>query len=212
MKLIRKEEYDYYTLEGIQEIVRAGEAGVVFPVGSQLVITFDGKPALYDVIGIDAEEPADTNLKHSMTIQAHTLLEKRPFDTKGRYGSNVWETSELRAYLNSEEYAKRYEDLVPYLAAVRKKNNSGADTIDTFFLPSREEYGDVDEVEPYEYYKTGEIARVKADEDGETDWHWTRSAYRGYAYYVWLVYASGYVYSYGTASTPLRFAPACVIA
>ena len=37
-----------------------------------------------------------------------------------------------------------------------------------------------------------------------------RSAYRGYAYSTWNVYASGYVYYYYAVSSS-RFAPACVI-
>jgi hypothetical protein len=210
---VRRMKTTEYTMDELQKVVRAGAAAEQLAAGTQIMIKFDGKFVPYDVIGIDAEDLVDKNLKHSLTIQAHVLVEERPFDTTGRYGSNVWETSELRKYLNSEEYAKRYEDLVPYLAAVRKKNKSGEDTIDTFFLLSREEYGDViGEETPYEYYKAGEIARVKADENGETGWHWTRSAYGGTTYGPWSVTSSGHVSGSTIASYANRFAQACAIA
>ena len=53
------------------------------------------------------------------------VMEERPFDTTGDYGSNVWETSELRKYLQSEEFRERYKKLIPYLTKVVKENNSG---------------------------------------------------------------------------------------
>ena len=67
------------------------------------------------------------------------VMEERPFDTTGDYGSNVWETSELRKYLHSEEFRERYKKLIPYLTKVVKENNSGDDTEDLFFLLSADE-------------------------------------------------------------------------
>lgn len=47
-----------------------------------------------------------------MTIQAHVAIEAREFDTKGDYGSNVWADSELREYLQSDEFKERFADLI----------------------------------------------------------------------------------------------------
>ena len=206
MVTIRTMKEQQYTLDELRDIVRAGKAAEVFNIGDQLLIKFDGKEVPYDIIGMDAEKLVNTEHKHSITIQAHELIEERPFDSKC---SNVWRTSELREYLSSEEYLKRYEDLVPYLAAVVKENSDGQDTEELFFVLSKEEYKE--ETTPYPYYKK-EINRVKAGEDGETDWHWTRSAHRGYACITWHVSTSGGVSYYYYAYYASRCAPACVIA
>jgi hypothetical protein len=52
---------------------------------------------------------------------------------------------------------------------------------------------------------------VKANDKGETDWHWLRSANRGSACYTWNVNSSGYVSNGHGATYSLRFAPVCVI-
>lgn len=79
-----------FTLEEFRKIIREGRAAEVLAVGDQIYIDFDGAAVPYDVIGIDADTPAAEELKHTVTIQAHELIEEHPFDTKGRYGSNDW--------------------------------------------------------------------------------------------------------------------------
>jgi hypothetical protein len=201
------------SMEELQQIIREGKAPQLLPVGTQLMIKFDGKLVPYDVIGINAERLVNSDLKNSITIQAYVLQEERPFDTTDRWGSNAWETSELRHYLNSEEYAARYEELVPYLAAVYKKNNDNESTVDTFFLLSIEEYGADERVETqYKFYEgKGEIVRVKANKNGITDWHWTRSEVEYNTRYIVTVSPYGDVNNdYNMRAN--RFAPACVIA
>ena len=178
------------SLEWIQEVVRLGRARDYFSEGDTIDIEFGGEVIQHDIIGIDAEKLVDKSLEHSITIQMHDLvMEERPFDTTGDYGSNVWETSELRKYM-------------------QKENNGGDDTEDLFFLLS------VDEVDPkktpYEYYKDV-TNRQKKNVDGETDYHRLRSAIRGSSYYTWCVDSSGGVYNYN-AIDALRCAPACTIA
>lgn len=208
MKLFKKTSKEY-SLEQLRELIRSGKAAEELSVGNQLTITFDGKEVLYDVIGIDAEKLVNPDLKHSITIQAHTLFEERAFNNTDKGSeTNIWETSDIRAYLNSEEYAARFADLIPYLQKVYKDNADRNPTEETFFLLSLDEYKE--DKTPYPFYKGGEINRVKADENGETDWHWTRSASRGNAYNAWLVSAGGYAYS-NNARDAIRFAPACVI-
>ena len=165
-----------FTLDELRALIRNGEIQNHVSVGDTIWIMFDGKEVPYDVIGFDVEELADKTLDHSMTIQAHVAIEAREFDTKGDYGSNVWADSELREYLQSDEFKERFADLIPYLAKVKKNNSNGEQTEDLFFLLSKEEF-DPEET-PYEFYEN-KANRVKFTEDGNTCRHWTRSANRG---------------------------------
>lgn len=198
------------TLEELRTLVREGRAAEVLAAGDQIYIDFDGAAVPYDVIGIDVDKPADEELTHSITIQAHELIEERPFDTKGRYGSNEWGTSKLRAYLNSEEYALRCAELAKYAVPVIKDNTNGRNTKDTFFLLSVDEYDA--EKTPYEYYKGKPYRAAKHAKGNFNDWHFTRSASRGYSCLTWCVYSSGNVSDGGGAYTSVRCAPACAIA
>ena len=196
------------TLEELRKIIREGRAAEVLEVGDQIYIDYDGTAVPYDVIGIDADTPAAEEIKHTVTIQAHELIEERPFDTKGRYGSNDWETSELREYLNSETYAARCAELAKHAIPVTKMNTDGRKTVDTFFLLSAGEYDANDT--PYEYYKDKPYRAAKHAKGDYNDWHRTRSARRGDSCYTWCVNLSGYV-DYGTAYYSMRCAPACAI-
>lgn len=197
------------TLEVLRKLTREGLAAEVLTVGDQIYIDFDGAAVPYDVIGIDADTPAAEELKHTVTIQAHELIiEEHPFDTKGNYGSNDWETSELREYLNSEEYAARYAELAEYVIPVTKMNTNGRKTVDTFFLLSAGEY-DAKRT-PYEYYKDKPYRAAKHAKDDFNDWHRTRSAGRGNSYNTWCVNSSGTVND-GYANYSMRCAPACAI-
>ena len=197
-----------FTLDELRALIRNGEIQNHVSVGDTIWIMFDGKEVPYDVIGFDVEELADKTLDHSMTIQAHVAIEAREFDTKGDYGSNVWADSELREYLQSDEFKERFADLIPYLAKVKKNNSNGEQTEDLFFLLSKEEF-DPEET-PYEFYEN-KANRVKFTEDGNTCRHWTRSAGRGNSSNAWYVYSDGYVH-YSNAGWAYRCAPACTIA
>lgn len=197
------------TLEELRKFIREGRAAEVLTAGDQIYIDFDGAAVPYDVIGIDVDAPAAKELKHTVTIQAHELIEEHPFDTKGRYGSNDWETSELREYLNSEAYAARYAELAEYAIPVTKMNTNGRKTVDTFFLLSVDEYNA--KSTPYEYYKDKPYRAAKHAKDDFNDWHRTRSAIRGDSCNAWYVYSSGGVGSYGYAYGAMRCAPACAI-
>ena len=196
------------TLEELRKFIREGRAAEVLTAGNQIYIDFDGAAVPYDVIGIDVDTPAAEELKHTVTIQAHELIEERPLDTKGRYGSNDWETSELREYLNSEAYVARCAELAKYAIPVTKMNTNGRKTVDTFFLLSVDEYNA--KSTPYEYYKDKPYRAAKHAKDDFNDWHRTRSATRGNSYNTWYVNSSGGVYYYN-ANTSMRCAPACAI-
>ena len=196
------------TLEELRKFIREGRAAEVLTAGNQIYIDFDGAAVPYDVIGIDVDTPAAEELKHTVTIQAHELIEERPFDTKGRYGSNDWETSELREYLNSEAYAARCAELAKYAIPVTKMNTNGRKTVDTFFLLSVDEYNA--KSTPYEYYKDKPYRAAKHAKDDFNDWHRTRSALRGNSCNTWFVNSSGNVRG-SSASNSMRCAPACAI-
>ena len=204
MATLERCEKQRFTLDELQAIIKAGKARDYMTEGNQIYLLFDGKEVSYDVIGIDVEKPATQNVKHTVTIQAHTLLEERVYNSKG----NDWKSSEMREYLNSTAFFERFgEDLRPYLAPVIK-DVDGEESTELIFLLSKEEFKE--DTTPYPYYKK-EINRVKADENGCTDWHITRSAYRGYGCYAWSVYTSGYVVCYSAACNAWRCAPACAI-
>ena len=63
---------------------------------------------LHEIIAIDAENLVDKSLKHSITLQPVRLIgEPKPFDEDGK---NVWSTSSIRKYLNSDEFITRYAE------------------------------------------------------------------------------------------------------
>ena len=202
--IINQENTYKMPLEKFQEVIRNGEAAKTFKVHDKIVLTFDGREELHEIIGIDAEELVDKNLKNSVTIQPVRLIgEEMAFDEDG---CNDWSKCSLRKYINSKEFISRYaENVEKYAALVIKKNGNYEDTQDRFFLLSKDEV-----CGGYPAFKT-ERDRIKTDLNGETDWHRLRSAYRGIAKYTWYVIASGHVGSLN-AIYALRFAPAWVVA
>lgn len=202
--IISQENTYKMPMEELQAMIRSGEAAKQLHAHDKIVLTFDGREELHEIIAIDAENLVDKSLKHSITLQPVRLIgEPKPFDEDGK---NVWSTSSIRKYLNSDEFITRYaEDMKKYTALVEKETEGDAPTVDRFFLLSLDEIGG-----GYPAFQT-EKDRIKVDLEGETDWHFLRSASRGYACITWYVNASGYVIS-GYAFYAYRFAPACVIA
>ena len=104
-------------------------------------------------------------------------------------GSNVYEGSDMQKYLREEFPQTVQEELREVV------------TEEGFFLLSLEEI---------KKYMPRPADRVFVNEDGETDWWWTRSANRGSAHSTWSVSTGGTVHSY-LAYYALRCAPACII-
>lgn len=194
-----------FTLDEVRALIRSGEIQNHISIGDTIWIMFDGKEVPYDVIGFDAEELADKTLNHSMTIQARVAIEARIFDAKGDYG---WADSDLREYLQSDEFKERFADLIPYLTKVKKHNINGKQTEDLFFLLSKEEF-DPEET-PYEFYEN-KANRVKFKEDGSICIHWTRSFYMGGLNYTYYVDINGNIHG-NNAMWNYPCAPACTIA
>lgn len=66
----------------VQQIVRLGLASKVFAIGDQFVSTKGDKQLVWDIIGFDHDVPADSQFKHSMTIQLHDCYTSLVFDAR----------------------------------------------------------------------------------------------------------------------------------
>lgn len=199
-----KQREDKLTWEELGEIIEAGKVKEFFGGKGSISVEMKGVGAvIFDIIGYDAEKLAEDK-RHSITLWMRNLiLDKMAFSTED---NNKWEESDIRKHINSEEFINRFETgFRELICPVYKDNGECIDTVDRFFLLSKEELEG-----GYEYINT-EADRVKVDENGETDVHWTRSSYRGYASYTWYVGNSGNVYG-SIAYWASRFSPACVIA
>lgn len=195
-----------YTWGEIKNILAAGKAKETFGIEGQLTVKIDGKKeAVLDILDYDEDRVTEQGV-NTMTVQFRDLIfPKLPFDENRR---NRWKKSSIREYLNGKEFKDMIEEgfrnmIIPAI----KECDSDEETVDDFFLLSIEEMKD--EEKKYARFRT-ERDKVKVDESGSTDWHWTRSAYRSNSYGTWYVNSHGSVD--GTdATNALRFAPACVI-
>ncbi len=66
----------------VQQIVRLGLASKVFAIGDQFVSTKGDEQLVWDIIGFDHDIPADSQFKHSMTIQLHDCCTNFAFDER----------------------------------------------------------------------------------------------------------------------------------
>ena len=98
----------------IQKIVRAGLAEKLFSVGDLLTSEHaDYGTIVWEVVGFDHYEPLDERFSHSMTLQTKECLHRADghYDLKvwdapstaHANGYSLWETSDLRVWLNSDD-------------------------------------------------------------------------------------------------------------
>lgn len=193
------------TWENLKHYIENGEAREFFGENASMEVQVEDFGAVtFDVLDYDKEKLADANKKHSVTLAVRDLIfGPMPFSENG---GNEWETSDIRKYINSEEFINRFEpEFRELLCKVYKDNGTiGKKTVDTFFLPS------VEEVEGEYAFFENEKKRVKITPKGETNWYWTRSAARGNGYSTWYVAPSGRVSS-STAGWANWFCLVCVI-
>ena len=100
--------------KAVQEVVRAGKAAEVFAIGDQIECQHGKYGTLvWDVIGIDHDTPANSEFKHSLTIQLHDCIgaatfqfdaaePTNPDSNRKSSGSNNWLESGIRQWLNSD--------------------------------------------------------------------------------------------------------------
>lgn len=163
-----KRREDKLTWEELGEIIEAGKAKEFFGGKGSISVEMEGVGAVtFDIIGYDAEKLAEDK-QHSITLWMRNLiLNKMAFSTEG---NNKWEDSDIRKYLQSDSFIKRFEPgFRKLLSPVYKDNGKFPETYDVFFLLSKEELEG-----GYEYINT-EADRVKVDENGETDVHTNRT-------------------------------------
>ena len=98
----------------VQQMVRLGIAAKVFSIGDQLVCNHETYGTLvWDIIGIDHDTPANSEFKHSLTIQLHDCIgaatfqfdaaePTNPDSNRKSYGSSNWLESGIRQWLNSD--------------------------------------------------------------------------------------------------------------
>ena len=185
--------------------MEAGRGEKTFGLGKMIVKVEGIGAALLKILDYDKDKSAMDPMAHTATVWFERLdFDERPFDEKG---SNQWAKCSLRKDINSVEFKSRFEEgFRKLLTPVLKKDDGEEDTLDTFFLLSRKELEGEGRYRGIETEKD----RSKVNLDGETDWHWTRSANRGDAHYAWYVTPSGGVYG-SSATNAIRFAPACVL-
>lgn len=160
--------------------------------------------------------------ENSLTLWCVDFAADRRFDERRSdfpYGRNLWRDCTMRAWLNGLGMTtilkpEDVEAISPVKKITLASDKFGGDAIETedkLWLLSACEAGfapdkDWNEAEGKAYPYFGK------DEDRQIgDWWWTRSASRGSASHVWRVASSGYAYSYSTAASAFRPAPACVI-
>lgn len=194
-----------YTWDEVGDILEAGKGEETFGLGKMTVKVEGVGTAVLKILDYDKDKSATDPTAHTATVWFKRLeFDERPFDENG---SNQWAKCSLRKDINSVEFKNRFEEgFRKLLTPVLKKNDGGEDTLDTFFLLSREELEGEGRYKGIETEKD----RIKVNADGETDWHWTRSAYRDIAGLTCFVNPSGSVYG-STATGDLRFDPACVL-
>lgn len=170
-RTIRETEY---TWEQIEEILAAGKARETFGEDGQITVQVEGiGTALLNILDYDKDKAADPDMR-TMTLQFADLpFDEIPFDENG---CNKWEKSSIRRNMNSIAFKERFEEgfrrlLVPVL----KENGDREATLDTFFLLSVEEMKDKEK--KYQRFRS-ERDCVKVNPEQETEWCWTRSAYR----------------------------------
>lgn len=194
-----------YTWDEVGDILEAGKGEETFGLGKMTVKVEGVGTAVLKILDYDKDKSAMDPTVRTATVWFERLeFDEKPFDENG---SNQWAKCSLRKDINSVEFKSRFEEgFRKLLTPVLKKNDGGEDTLDTFFLLSREE------LEGEERYRgiEAEKDRTKVNPDGETDWHWLRSANRDYATHAWYVCPSGNVL-HGNATHAHRFAPACVL-
>lgn len=119
----------------VQKIVRAGIADKVFTVGDQFVAKYEGVDIVWDVIGINHDEPSDPQYTHSLTIQTRDCLMNCVFDAaeptnpnsdRQQYGSNNYLHSNIRQWLNSEDAVFNFTPQTAYDTVPSSEPYNGA--------------------------------------------------------------------------------------
>ena len=212
-----------YTYNEIYNICHNHEAAVYFNVGDQLKVknTHDDKKSIiFDVVDVKDD---------AIILVTHYLVAQMPFGAPepgnpdeyiAEYGSNNYEQSSVRQWLNSTEASGNWwKPQTEYDAPITNLNYMDGflhgidkDFVDVVF---ENELGDKFwllseyEINNIEFFKDEEN-RKKQYVNGEEDYWWLRTPYSGDACYVRRVDTSG-VLNCSNACPSHGIAPACAI-
>lgn len=191
----------------IKKALSEGRARELFGGAGSISIEVEGiGSVVFDVVAYDSEDIVDRDKTHSMTLwMRDLLLEPMKFN---EMDINKWEDSDIRKYINSENFINRFEQgFRELLCSVYKENGDRMRTKDIFFLLSKEEIEGI-----YEFIKCDKD-RVKVNKNGKKCWHRIRNASGGIATdTTWYIKSDGSTCSGSCANWLSYFAPACVIA
>lgn len=212
-----------YTYNEIYNICHNHEAAVYFNVGDQLKVknTHDDKKSIiFDVVDVKDD---------AILLVTHYLVAQMPFDAQepgnpykniADYGSNNYEQSSVRQWLNSAEASGNWwKPQTEYDAPIANLNYMDGflygidkDFVDVVF---ENELGDKfwllsdDDIKIIEFFKD-EGNRKKQFVNGEKGFWWLRTPCSGFTYYVHCVLTSGGL-CHETAYYSGGIAPACAI-
>lgn len=112
------------TWEEFKNCLKMGKAKEFFGENASMEVQVEDFGAVtFDVLDYDKEKLADANKKHSVTLAVRDLIfGPMPFSENG---GNEWETSDIRKYINSEEFINRFEpEFRELLCKVYKDNGT----------------------------------------------------------------------------------------
>ena len=114
-------------IRGYDDEMELDEIKKIAEVGDRILIRFNGK--LIPWIIVDK-----TNDGH-LIMNSEDCLEKSKFDDK----TNVWRDSYLRNYINSDEFAKKFDPEFIKLTQITDVHTDDYVTKDRFWIPCHEE-------------------------------------------------------------------------
>lgn len=86
-------------------LVRSGRASEFIKIGDQLVCERNGKELVWDVIGIDEDEPVNSEHKHSLTLQLRDCFNNLPYSVPEASYFSVSSLSPGQYYLKINNYS-----------------------------------------------------------------------------------------------------------
>ncbi len=212
-KLIRR-LVEETTWRAIKEIANQGEAGAVFPVGTEIETELkNGEKAVFVVAATDLYCPGELIFMTKDCIGEDHVM------NNGWTNDGGWPDCEMRRYLNEELVKLLPDDLLEIISPKRTVQLIGGNRVsckDILFLPSEYEVFGKEvfakhngEDKQFPYY-SDQKNRISLDSDGSTIWKWLASPCADSYSNFCFVYYGGNGNCYG-ASDPYGVAPGFVI-
>jgi hypothetical protein len=169
---------DGRSISEVAEIVREGRAHECLNIHDTIFC------AGYDleIIGINHDKDYIHHDKPTITLMAKQLLPER--EMHGGACENGWVNTDLRNWLNGDFINQLPEELTRCICETMKITHNAEGkaikTADKLFIPSESElfgsaiWSDHEDGPRYEAFATCKD-RKRFDDDGDSDWYWTRS-------------------------------------